>query len=743
MAVIEIAKIQIRRGQENQTGMPQLDSGEFGWAEDTENLYIGKRIVDGAVDDNNTRILTENDLSNFFSLITPGSAVSSTSTYRYRDNVPTNSIPGRVFTSMGTKLDDIVSLTDFGVVPSFTATDITLALTTAASSLYANTAIGNDALRQLRLPAGAYFLADTIELPPNTSIIGEGQGLTTLILTNGDVPLFKTIDSQGKLYEDGMANDRATQPRNIHIEGMTLKYSTGTYSSEPLLALDNVNYATIKKVDFSAMSNSTPDILSIASTATGSGLNTLVIDTIAFPEWIDIDPTLGIYFVTGSTTYNQKYAQITSVTIDGDYYTFTTTSTFGSMNYAISPTQTFTALRFFGWGKGIQVRGQYGTYDSDELKMSQNIHITDCNFSNLAACVDGSGTTSRLIVQNNTFKNSIQGVKLYYKSGANIALGPTNAHITENRFQAVAQEAIYVGSNPNSYPSSHISSYNHFVDVGNSLNIYDTYSTTQTHAVIVFGSLGNRTDNDYFSRRKTANTQLKSFVGGGLTPSNIDYYYNSLATGYTSIEDKSSISVAITKNTLTNIVSFPITGKDQYIGVKYQITIPGILSRKGDVTLNVAPSGQTTIGDTYTYTESQEVYAVDTTDMVAVTGSRATGSTYDKLVVTAASYPSLADLVGINGGNSTFYITGNAVYLGLSSFVLAVVLNGNNYEIYTQSTDPQFDYNLVGETWTLTKADSPLLAVNVTATKNYLTLYCDSSLSTNDATIEYQTSIFQ
>jgi hypothetical protein len=30
MAVIEIAKIQVRRGQENLTGMPQLDAGEFG-----------------------------------------------------------------------------------------------------------------------------------------------------------------------------------------------------------------------------------------------------------------------------------------------------------------------------------------------------------------------------------------------------------------------------------------------------------------------------------------------------------------------------------------------------------------------------------------------------------------------------------------------------------------------------------------------------------------------------------------
>ena len=51
MAVIEISKIQVRRGQENQTGVPPLDGGEFAWAADTENLYIGLRRDDGGARD--------------------------------------------------------------------------------------------------------------------------------------------------------------------------------------------------------------------------------------------------------------------------------------------------------------------------------------------------------------------------------------------------------------------------------------------------------------------------------------------------------------------------------------------------------------------------------------------------------------------------------------------------------------------------------------------------------------------
>jgi len=67
MPILEIAKIQIRRGQESTGGIPKLSPGEFGWAEDTQHLYIGKSITEGAVDNNNTRILTEVDLNNIMS----------------------------------------------------------------------------------------------------------------------------------------------------------------------------------------------------------------------------------------------------------------------------------------------------------------------------------------------------------------------------------------------------------------------------------------------------------------------------------------------------------------------------------------------------------------------------------------------------------------------------------------------------------------------------------------------------
>ena len=58
MAVIQISKIQVRRGlQEN---LPQLASGEMGWSVDERRLYIGNgTLVEGAPIVGVTEILTE------------------------------------------------------------------------------------------------------------------------------------------------------------------------------------------------------------------------------------------------------------------------------------------------------------------------------------------------------------------------------------------------------------------------------------------------------------------------------------------------------------------------------------------------------------------------------------------------------------------------------------------------------------------------------------------------------------
>ena len=249
MAVIEIAKIQVRRGQENQTGIPQLDPGEFAWAEDTERLYIGKRIAEGASTDENSRILTEQDL-NFFKLAAQSTGtVNSSYTYRQADV-----FIGAESSTVQEKLDQTVSLTDYGVVPSFTATNITTEFRNAVNKIFKNQAPGDwqrtNARRNLVIPAGSYILDSTIQLPPYTSLIGEGEDLTVLTMTTSSA-MFVTVDAYGTGYPSMLTASTATS-RNISIKGMTLAYTATIIATDTdaLLSLDNVKGAVIENVKF-------------------------------------------------------------------------------------------------------------------------------------------------------------------------------------------------------------------------------------------------------------------------------------------------------------------------------------------------------------------------------------------------------------------------------------------------------------------------------------------------------------
>lgn len=265
MAVIEIAKIQVRRGQELQTGIPQLDPGEFGWAEDTENLYIGKRVVEGAINDENTRLLTEKDLSNFFAIV--GSINTTTtlnSLYEYRDGV----LPNTTITNLQLKLDSLnPSLNDFGLTTS--TVEIQEILANAIDDLF-NSGNASDK-RILTIPAGSYTVNDTINLPPYTVLEGAGAGLTkiTFISPGGGASLFKTVDGDGNDYETGMVSTTSSS-RNIVIKGMTLEYSSGT-TGTALISLDNVTTALIEDCTFrtevTGAEESNPDYEYPAATA--------------------------------------------------------------------------------------------------------------------------------------------------------------------------------------------------------------------------------------------------------------------------------------------------------------------------------------------------------------------------------------------------------------------------------------------------------------------------------------------
>ena len=127
MAVVQISRIQHRRGKKLEgTGIPQLASGEIGWAIDTQELYIGNGSVsEGAPTVGNTKVLTEAD--DIFSLANQ---------YAYKkDTVQTGtSIGSPNYRLLQDKLDDTVSVRDFGAPGD--GTDQTEAIQRAINELY-------------------------------------------------------------------------------------------------------------------------------------------------------------------------------------------------------------------------------------------------------------------------------------------------------------------------------------------------------------------------------------------------------------------------------------------------------------------------------------------------------------------------------------------------------------------------------------------------------------------------------
>ena len=159
MAVVQISKIQVRRGRKNgESGVPQLSSGELAWTVDSQELFIGNgAVADGAPYVGNTKVLTEHD--NLLELI---------ESYRLGRSEP--SITESVFRTLQEKLDDRVNVKDFGATGDG-ITDDTASFQNALNQLYRNTSI--EFRKQLFIPTGHYKIAGTLRIPSYAILDGE------------------------------------------------------------------------------------------------------------------------------------------------------------------------------------------------------------------------------------------------------------------------------------------------------------------------------------------------------------------------------------------------------------------------------------------------------------------------------------------------------------------------------------------------------------------------------------------
>lgn len=210
----------MRRGQKNQgSGLPQLASGELGWAIDTRELYIGNGSVsEGAPAVGNTQILTEN--SDIFNLADQ---------YGYRANDSfiqtgaTSTTP--IQRTLQDRLDDIVSVKAFGATGESSQT-ATVLIQRAIDQLFLNSATKGSVSSRVVLyfEPGEYVIDDTLYIPPNATLVGAGID-KTIIRQTADAAIVQTVNESST--PGSPANDSTSttdnQAQNIRIENLTFE----------------------------------------------------------------------------------------------------------------------------------------------------------------------------------------------------------------------------------------------------------------------------------------------------------------------------------------------------------------------------------------------------------------------------------------------------------------------------------------------------------------------------------------
>ena len=233
MPIVQISRIQHRRG--NRTDLPQLAAGELGWVVDEQRLFIGNGTVsDGAPAVGNTEIVTAG--SSAFT-----SALSHTYKGYLGDSTPVGTAQQR---TTGQRLDDYVSVKDFGAKGDDSTADVT-AIQNAIDEIYKDTDKDDTRSRRvLFFPAGTYSVNAALKIPPYAHLVGEGPD-KTIIKNSGNNAVMVTQDDEGNVGAN-IGNSSATTPTQIQIANMTLR-NTVAYGG---ISLDRVTKGYFNNVKF-------------------------------------------------------------------------------------------------------------------------------------------------------------------------------------------------------------------------------------------------------------------------------------------------------------------------------------------------------------------------------------------------------------------------------------------------------------------------------------------------------------
>ena len=260
MAVVQISRIQIRRGKINSgTGMPQLASGEMAWAVDAQELYIGNGAVsEGSPAVGNTKILTANDLTSQGNILNLVQYI-----YKANDTTITTGPDANnpISRSLQDRIDENATAFDFGVLGDG-ITDDTITIQRAIDQLFLNPTThahvelpetaGVISRKVLDFPAGVYKITDTLYIPSQANIRGAGIDKTVFLFepTDGVSPAIRFINDTSTIGNPSTISSTQTenQPNNIHIDGVTIRTSSGENTCMVLDCVRDSLFENIKLV---------------------------------------------------------------------------------------------------------------------------------------------------------------------------------------------------------------------------------------------------------------------------------------------------------------------------------------------------------------------------------------------------------------------------------------------------------------------------------------------------------------
>jgi len=230
MAVVQISRIQVRRGRENtETGIPQLASGEMAWAIDTQQLYIGNgAISEGAPAVGNTRILTGADLIGERNIL-------NIADYVYKKDL---TLPPR---TVQDRLDERVNFSSFNDTRPSKNKTMADNIQTAIDYLYKSSL---DKRAILEFGPGTFEFDTTIRIHSFTHIVGSGCGRTIFKYT-GTGTAFRLVNDD-TTSSSTPANTGDNQCRFVTLTGFTLIVDNTNTTAMSMNSVKNSKFSDLE-----------------------------------------------------------------------------------------------------------------------------------------------------------------------------------------------------------------------------------------------------------------------------------------------------------------------------------------------------------------------------------------------------------------------------------------------------------------------------------------------------------------